>query len=197
MTKNTQETNLDVQLMLRLCVKRPILGATVLLLTGCAISAKPVINTTKATSPEITRSLKLRERYNARTNFGSTVIFIDSVAVHHIYAEASTVMWKDELGKWQWSQVSEIGPGGMLRIERKLESKTERALTASQSAELEELIKKRSLYWGAISQSGSRGIGAPEQTMEIITPYGRRTYSWAGRLEGAAGQIADLALGKK
>lgn len=197
MTKNRRDTNLDVQLILRICVKRLILGATVLLLTSCAISEKPVTNPPKATSPEFTRSLELRQRYGARTNFRSTVIFIDSVAVHHIYAEASTVMWKDKLGKWQWSQVSEIGPGGMLRIERKLESKTERALTVSQSVELDDLIKKRSLYRGAISQSGSPGIGAPEHTMEITTPYGRRTYSWAGRLEGAAGQIADIALGKE
>jgi hypothetical protein len=165
-----------------------------LLLAVCASSGvAAVADTLPPAAPQIVRSLELRERYDARKAFGATAIFIDSVAVHHTYNEASTVIWKDELGKWQWSQVSEIGPGGLLPMERKLQYSRERALTDEQSAVLDRIIRDRSLYSG---EPRRLGVGAPSHTMEIITPYGRTTVSWDGLLEGPAGQIADIALGR-
>lgn len=87
-----------------------------LLLAVCASSgAAAVADTLPPAAPQIGRSLELRERYDARKAFGATSIFIDSVAVHHTYNEASTIICKDELGKWQGSQVSEIGPAACFR----------------------------------------------------------------------------------
>lgn len=148
------------------------------------------------TAPEIVRSFELRDRYNQARHTGRTAIFVDSVAVHHIYAEASTIAWKDESGKWQWSQVSEIGPGGLLPTPRKLESNTSRSLTVADSEALDRLIKDHRLYTGKTQTTGTMGVGAPSHVMSIVTPFGRTTVSWDGRLEGVSGQIADIVLGK-
>ncbi len=148
------------------------------------------------TSPEIARSFTLRDRYNLPKHTGGTAIFVDSVAVHHIYAEASTVVWKDETNKWQWNQVSEIGPGGLLPTERKLESNKSRSLTNAESETLDRLIADRRLYSGKTQTTGTMGIGAPGHVMSIVTPFGRTTISWGGRLKGVGGTIADIVLGK-
>lgn len=147
------------------------------------------------TAPEIERSFALRERYNAPKHIGGTAIFVDSVAVHHIYAEASTVVWKDETGKWQWSRVSEIGPGGLLPIERKMESNRGRPLTALQSQMLDRLIADHRLYSEKRQMTDPTGVGAPVHVMSIVTPFGRTTVSWDGRLEGISGKVADIVLG--
>ena len=120
---------------------------------------------------------------------------MDSVAVHHVYAEASTVVWKDETGKWQWSRVSEIGPGGLLPIERKMESNRDRLLTAAQSEMLDRLIADHRLYSEERRTIDPTGVGAASHVMSIVTPFGRTTVSWDGRLEGVSGQVADIVLG--
>lgn len=177
---------------------KPCVLLSLLLLAACVSSGTATVSdiARPPTAPQIIRSLELRERYDAMKNVGSTAIFIDSVAVHHTYNEASTVIWKDEFGKWQWSQVAEVGPGGLLPMERKLQYNRGRTLTDEQSATLDHLVSDRSLYRGKIKRSGGPGIGAPTHTMEIITPHGRTVISWDGRLEGTAGQIADIALGR-
>ncbi|RZL84379.1 MAG: hypothetical protein EOP66_02910 [Sphingomonas sp.] len=147
------------------------------------------------TSPEIARSFAIRERYHSPKHVGGTAIFVDSVAVHHVYAEASTVVWKDETGKWQWSRVSEIGPGGLLPIERKMESNRDRLLTAAQSQMLDRLIADHRLYSEERRTIDPTGVGAASHVMSIVTPFGRTTVSWDGRLEGVSGQVADIVLG--
>jgi hypothetical protein len=165
-------------------------------LAACAgRNVPPNADFSAPTAPEIERSFALRERYNAPKHIGGTAIFVDSVAVHHIYAEASTVVWKDETGKWQWSQVSEIGPGGLLPIERKMESNRERPLTAAQSQMLDQLIADHRLYSEKRQTTDPTGVGAPGHVMSIVTPFGRTTVSWYGRLEGVSGKVADIVLG--
>ena len=166
-------------------------------LAACAGRNMPInADFSVPTSPEIARSLALRDRYNAPKHIGGTAILIDSVAVHHIYAEASTVVWKDETGKWQWSQVSEIGPGGLLQIERHMESNRDRPLTAMESKTLDRLIADPRLYSGETRTSAPTGVGAAGHVMSIMTPFGRTTLSWDGRLKGVSGQIADIVIGK-
>ncbi len=147
-------------------------------------------------STEIARSFALRDRYDAPKHIGATAIFVDSVAVHHIYAEASTIVCKDDEGKWQWSQVSEIGPGGLLPVERKLDSNKSRSLTESEAQNLDRLIADARLYSEKAQTTEPRGIGAPGHVMSIVTPFGRKTITWDGRLEGVGGAIADIVLGK-
>lgn len=146
-------------------------------------------------SREIARSFALRDRYAEPKHIGTTAIFVDSVAVHHIYAEASTIAWKDEAGKWQWSQISEIGPGGLLPIERKLESKKSRSLTAVETQRLARLLENPRLYTEKTRATDPSGVGAPAHVMSIVTPFGRRTIAWDGRLEGFGGAVADIVLG--
>jgi hypothetical protein len=178
---------------------RPLLSIALLsALVACAgHDLRPNRDFSAPTAPAIARSLALRERHNVPTHVGKTAIFIDTVAAHHIYAEASTIVWKDEAGKWQWSQVSETGPGGLLpATARRLESNTSRSLTDADSAALDRLISDRNLYRELGKATGITGVGAPSHVMSIVTPFGRTTISWHGRLEGIGGQIADIVLGK-
>ena len=145
--------------------------------------------------PNIVRSLELRERYETPRDFGRSVIYIDSIGGHHIRHEASTVLWKDEGGQWQWSQVSEKVPGGLLPTERALEHNRARTLEAEDAAQLDRLLADPGLYRDEIEKGAPRGIGAPSHVMEVITPQGHRVISWDGRLLGLAGQLADIALG--
>ena len=147
-------------------------------------------------SADIARSFALRDRYNMPKHIGVTAIYVDSVAVHHVYAEASTIVWKDNEGNWKWSRVSEIGPGGLLTIDRKLESNKARLLTSSEAAALDRFVANRHLYSEKTQIFGMIGVGAPGHTMSIVTPFGRRTISWEGRLKGVSGAIADIVLGK-
>ena len=176
------------------------LSLTLVLSVALAACAGPNVslntNFSPPASPEITRSLALRDRYDAPNHTGGTAIFVDSVAVHHIYAEASTIVWKDETGRWQWSRVSEIGPGGLLQVERKLESNESRSLTVADSEMLDRLIADHRVYSGKTKVTGASGVGGPSHVMSIVTPFGRTTISWNGRLEGVSGTIADIVLGK-
>lgn len=166
-------------------------------LAGCAGRNVPLnTNFAPPSSPEIARSFALRDRYDLPKHIGVIAIFIDSVAVHHVYNEASTIVWKDKAGKWQWSQVSEVGPGGLLPMKRKLETNESRSLTAAESQALDRLIADPSLYSGKTRTTGTVGIGSPFHTMSIVAPFGRTTISWDGRLDGVSGAIADIVLGK-
>lgn len=176
---------------MRLCL--PLLLS--ILLAGCA-GRDVALNTNFAApnSPEIARSFALRDRYHSAKHIGGTAIFVDSVAVHHIYAESSTIAWKDEAGIWQWSRVSETGPGGLLPVERKLESNRGRPLTAAESKALDRLIADRRLYNGKTRSTPPTGVGAAGHVMGIVTPFGRTTIAWDGRLTGVGGKIADIIL---
>ena len=120
---------------------------------------------------------------------------MDSVAVHHTHHEGSTIAWKDETGTWQWSQASEVGPGGLLRVERKLEAHQTKALTEDQARSLERLIREPELYSGEVRRTGQSGVGAPFHVMAIVTPFGRTIVRWDGRLGGPSGEVADIVLG--
>src|SRR4051812_46921762 len=95
------------------------------------------------TAAEIIRSFELRDRYDLPKHLGGSAIYVDSVAVHHLYTEASTIVWRDDTGKWQRSQAVETGPGGLLRVERRLESHETRSLTEGEAHSLERLIRDR------------------------------------------------------
>lgn len=161
------------------------------LLSACATVAPP----SAPTAPEISRSLTLRDRYTIPHPQGVTTIYIDSVAVHHTRAEGSTIAWKDDTGVWHWSQVSETGPGGLLRIEPKMDYNRDKLLGADDSKALDALIRNPALYSGKVRRTGTPGIGAPYHVMEILSPKGHVVLRWDGRLVGPPGAVADIMLG--
>ena len=61
---------------------------------------------------------------------------------------------------------------------------------------LDRLIADRRVYSGKTKVTGASGVGGPSHVMSIVTPFGRTTISWNGRLEGVSGTIADIVLGK-
>ena len=148
-----------------------------------------------AVAEEIERGYLLRERYNLPKPTGTSVVAVDSVAVHHLRSEGSTVVWRDESGQWRWDQAIEIGPGGLLAVDRKLESHEAKALTAAEGRLLDKLIRSRTLYSEPLRRTGRVGIGAPFHVMSIDTPFGRRMLRCDGRLRGKAGALADIVLG--
>jgi hypothetical protein len=169
------------------------------LFASAACATQTVIPAGKDFSPpavaEIARGFELRDRYNLPKHVGGTAIFVDSVAVHHLYSEASTIVWRDETGRWRRSQAVEEGPGGLLAIERRLQSNETRSLTDAEARSLERLIRDKTLYSGKVRRTGKVGIGAPLHVMAIVTPFGRTTIRWDGRLRGASGALADIVLG--
>jgi hypothetical protein len=92
--------------------------------------------------------------------------------------------------------VSETVPGGLLPTERKLASNDSRTLTDHEAATLDRLVATPSLYRETKKTIEARGIGAPFHVMSIVTPFGRTTISWDGRLIGTSGAVADIVLGK-
>ena len=146
-------------------------------------------------APEIERSLALRARYGVVAPEAREIIRIDSVGVHHIMTEWSTIAWRDAAGLWRISAVGENGPGGLLPIERKLLPETIRTLPAREGRALDRLLRSHGLYREAVRRTGKIGIGAPFHAMEIVTPSGRTVVRWNGRLRGRSGHVADLVLG--
>jgi hypothetical protein len=144
---------------------------------------------------EITASFELRDRYKLPKHLNITAIYVDSVAVHHVRNETSTIVWKDDNGKWQRSRATEIGPGGLLPVEPRLEFREETSLTDVEARALERLIRERDLYSGRVRRTGQIGIGAPEHTMTVVTSFGRTTVKWGGRLRGKSGAVADIVMG--
>lgn len=165
------------------------------MMAGCASGPIIPVQYAQPSESEILRSLELRKRHGLPVPTSSTIIYIDSVAVHHTYNEASTIMWRDASGAWHWSQASEVGPGGLFPVERKLENVKEVQLSASQGSLLDDLIRSPKLYGDEVMISGQTGIGAPFHIMSITSPQGRVTIRWSARLLGDAGAIADIALG--
>lgn len=163
---------------------------------GCATPSPPSIAAVAdpLAAPELARSFKLRDRYGLPKHVGGTAIYIDSVAVHHTYDEGSTIAFRDKQGRWQWSQVSEAGPGGLLPMERKLSFNRVRVLTDSEAQSIERLIRDPALYGETIEKTGAVGIGAQSHVMGIVTPFGRTLIRWDGQLLGPAGALADILL---
>jgi hypothetical protein len=178
-------------------MKQVSVGTFVVLLAACVTPAVAQANKnfSGTSAPELMNGFELRDRYNLPKHLGETAIYIDSVSVHHVRSEASTIMWKGAAGKWQRSQVVEIGPGGLLTIPRKLESNETRTLTAAEAQSVERLIKDPGLYSGEVQRTGELTVDSWFHVMEIISPYGRTTLKWDGRLLGKSGEIADVMLG--
>lgn len=151
-------------------------------------------------SPPITRELvsgfELRDRYGLPRHIGGTAIYVDSVAVHHLREEASTIIWRDASGRWHRDQAIEIGPGGLLAVKRQLESDHSSILSEHDATALEKLIRDRSLYTGDVRTAGELSIGAPFHVMAIVSPYGRTVVRWDRRLVGVSGKVADVVLGR-
>ena len=145
-------------------------------------------------APELVSGFELRDRYKLPKPIGGTAVYVDSVAVHHTRVEASTIVWKDASGTWSRSQAVEEGPG-LLPLKPQLDSSETKALTADEVQAVEQLIRDPSLYSGHVERTGSLGVGAPFHVMAIITPYGRTTVKWDGRLLGTSGKLADIVLG--
>jgi hypothetical protein len=176
------------------------LSVSVLLfmLAACATPSTAPVNRdfSPPDAAEIASGFELRHRYDLPAPMGGTAIYVDSVAVHHLHREVSTIVWRDEAGNWRRSQAIEIGPGGLLRVERRLDSHEATSLTASQARSLERLIRNPRLYSGEVRRTGELGIGGPLHVMAIATPFGRTTVKWDGRLHGASGAVADIVLGR-
>jgi hypothetical protein len=159
-------------------------------LTTVALAAPPV----SPSDPATLRGLDLRARNSFAAPFSATTIYIDTVVVHHGYAEQSTIAWRDEAGVWRISKVSETGPGGLLPAPRKLEGKSEKTLSKEVSRELDRLVVRRNLSRDKLVETPPTGIGAPFHTMEIITAKYHAKFSWGGRLLERPGRVADILL---
>ena len=175
---------------------KPVLALSFLLAaSACAPRALPPSNGDFSPGAEMARAFELRDRYDLPKPRANTAIYVSSTAVHHLYSEASTIAWRDEAGRWQWSQAIETGPGGLLPVKRELDSHETRMLSASDARSLERLIRNPQLYSGKVRRTGKTDVGTPVHVMSIVTPFGRTTVEWSGRLRGPSGKVADIVLG--
>ena len=166
------------------------------LLGGCVSPQQAALNDdcSLPREAELLRSLELRGRHGVSQPCGETIVYVDSVHVHHIYSEASTIVWKDQHGLWHRSRVIEDRPGGLLAVERELMSNETTMFSQNQSQLIDDLIADPQLYSGDVVNTGSMGIGAASHVMSIVSPVGRTTVRWNGRLRGPSGALADIIL---
>ncbi|MFA9200069.1 MAG: hypothetical protein ACEQR8_02625 [Cypionkella sp.] len=116
-----------------------------------------------------------------------------SVAGHHTHVEASTVLWRDDAGRWWRDQIA-VTSGALIPMAPRLD-RSERALLAAPIGErLDALLAARALYAEVAPSKVPDAVGAAYHTMEIVSPRGHTVLRWAGRLEGRAGEIADIAF---
>lgn len=167
---------------------------------GLALAAASIAATSAMPSDQLAngtqRSLALRQKYNVRVPHSDRAIYVHTFAVHHLSDEYSTIAWRDEAGRWQISITGEQGPG-LLTVPFELIAEEVSTVSLTDGTKLDQLLDGRALYGEKPrSKEKNLGVGAPEHTMEIVTPRGHKVVTWRGRLIGRAGQIADIVLGR-
>jgi hypothetical protein len=146
-------------------------------------------------APEIKQSLELRARYNIPSPDSAVTIYVDSISVHHLREEFSTVATRDADGRWHVSVVGEEGPG-LLKIEPHLDSNNARTLSEAEGRHLDRLLNQGDLYRERSEfPKKLKVVGAAFHTMEIDTPRKHLVVRWVGRLRGLVGAVADLVMG--
>lgn len=145
----------------------------------------------------IGNSLALRQRYGISVPTSSSMIMVDSVVLHYMKSEYSTVAWQSADGSWEISRVGENGPGGLIRMDPELIPENHNRVADDDSARLNRLLSDKSLYSENSRFSAPKdAVGVGMHTMEITTPSNHVVVRWVGRLKGRAGKIADIVLGK-
>jgi hypothetical protein len=163
----------------------------VLLQTGA-----PAASATAQLAPEIRQSLSMRESWHVDVPHCQATIYEQSVAVHHIRTDQSTIACRDDNGIWTISQIAQDGPGGLLAIQKSLVRRTEVKPALADARKLDGLLSRRSLYSEVVRRTGRPEIGAPFHVMQIFSAAGSVVVRWNGRLLGRLGQVADIVLGK-
>jgi hypothetical protein len=146
---------------------------------------------------EIKSALALREKYGIQEPVSASIIYVDSISVHHTKQEYSTIGWRGKNGDWSISGMGEDGPGGLLVISPMVIPERVGKLSVIDNTALDHLLDSRKLYEESPrSRLDKTSHVATSHTMEIITPNGHVVVRWVGRLKGRLGQVADIVLGK-
>lgn len=144
---------------------------------------------------DIARSLDIRSRYQLPTPSSDSIIYVDSVTEHHTRGEASTIVWRDKDGSWKRSQVAETS-SGLLKMKPILSLNENSVFSKKDSQDLDKLTASRSLYDKKVTATGATNVGQLFHVMVIVSPKGRTTIRWGGRLMGEKGALADIVLGR-
>jgi len=104
-------------------------------------------------------------------------------------------VWRDKDGSWKRSQVAEES-SGLLKIEQRLSLNENSLFPEKDSQALDQMLANRDLYDGKVTSTGSRTVGGLFHVMVIVSPKGRTTIRWDGRLMGEKGALADIVLGR-
>ena len=67
-------------------------------------------------------------------------------------------------------------------------------LDKNAAVRLEALLSDPALYNEPYPLGTVPPVGGAEFQMEVVTPVGHRTVSWAGRLDGKLGEVANAVL---
>ncbi|WP_044564849.1 hypothetical protein [Azospirillum sp. B4] len=147
-------------------------------------------------APEVAQGLGMRKGWGLAIPSCDAAVYVDSVGVHHVRTEQSTIACRDQAGTWTVTQVLEDGPGGLLPIEKRITRQSDNRLAPAVGRELDLLLDQPALYDEAVQRTGEIGVGAPFHTMQIEAPGGHVIARWNGRLLGRLGQVADIILGR-
>ncbi len=135
----------------------------------------------------------LRARLGVTLPRSDSMIIVYGVAQHHTRSEWSVIAWRSPNGTWTVERAGEES-SGLLRVKPHALPSSKKILTGSEAAQLDRLIKDKDVFREAV-QAGEVSVGGFGSTMEIVTPKGKRTVDWVGRLTGKLGEIADLVIG--
>jgi hypothetical protein len=136
----------------------------------------------------------LRARLGITLPHSDSMVIVRGVAQHHTKFEWSVVAWRSRTGTWTVERAGEES-SGLLKLGPQAIPSTKKILTVSEAAQLERLIKDRDVLKEVVVKTGQLSVGGYQSMMEIITPRGKRTVSWVGRLTGKLGAIADVVIG--
>ena len=136
---------------------------------------------------------ELRARLGLKMPKARSLVIIHGIAAHHTSKQWSIVAWRDNDGRWTIQRGGEAG-SGLLKMERVVFKTETKALGTEAGRALDALLNDADVFQET-PIGGEYYAGSLNSTMEIISPTGRQTVCWAGKLAGKLGSIADQVIG--
>lgn len=135
---------------------------------------------------------RLRKRLGLKVPASAPRLVAYRSAVHHSSVQWSVVAWRDADGRWTVERGGEEG-GGLLEMERRVWKTETWALPAATGEALDRLLGEPSIF-DEPPLGEEPAVGGLNSSLEIVSPSGRRSICWSGKLMGILGQVADTVL---
>lgn len=142
----------------------------------------------------VTQHRALRQRLGTSLPEAGKRILLFAAYAHHTRVDHSLVATRQADGIWYVDQVGEE-KGGILAIETKALPRKAYALSASESGQVDALLKGRCLYASpTFLRDPNIASGGVVQTLEVEAPRRRAVLAWLGFSTPEVEQLVKLIL---